>query len=284
MTDATVAASIAFLLQAMTPDADERAAAAQHRASLEEWLKQDLGIVRMRETGSWHHGTAISPTSDVDYFVTMPDVRPETSYTALKALRASLTEGFPECWVWIDRPAVRVTYPSGGPAVEITPAYFRDADDYNIPDPASNGWIQSNPAIHLEYVNDVQHRTDGKAKSLIRLVKIWKAMNKVPVSSFYLEMRAARFTETTTLPIIYDWDLRDFFRGLAEVGLREMNDPTQYGRRIGVGAASSAELVQATHAVDRAARLAGLMREATERDDEAIAVRHLMSLYHLGMQ
>lgn len=69
---ATALSTLDGLIKEMTPDEEARSTASSHRASLELWLRQDLEIMRMRETGSWHHGTAISVYSDVDYFVTMP--------------------------------------------------------------------------------------------------------------------------------------------------------------------------------------------------------------------
>lgn len=280
MTAATANSTLISIFQALTPDEEARAAAARHRAELESWLKSDLKIVRMRETGSWHHGTAIINHSDVDYFITMPDLRPSGSWEALEQVRESLARGFPYCSVRIDRPAVRVTYYDGTPAVEITPAYYRETDDYDIPDPSGTGWVKSNPALHLAYVNEVQKLTENKAKNLIRLVKTWKAWNRVPLSSFFLEMRVAQYAKVNTI-IIYDWDLRDFFKGLSGDGLREMNDPTGYGRRIATGTTDLGTSVAARLAVDEAARVSALAREAAENDDHATAVRYYMRLFNV---
>lgn len=188
-TDRDACAYLEGILREVTPDEEARKKAASHRAALEEWLKKDLGIVRMRETGSWHHGTTISQHSDVDYFVTMPNLRPGASWSSLEEPRSSLASGASSAFVRTDRPAVNIRYFDSGPSVEITPAYIRETDDYDIPDPDGAGWIQSNPAVHLDCVNDAQKKTSGKAKSLIRLVKTWNARNSVPLSSFYLEMR-----------------------------------------------------------------------------------------------
>lgn len=263
----------------MTPDESARTAAAKHRKEIEDWLTSDLGIIRMRETGSWHHGTALDRVSDVDYFVSMRGSRPSVSSTALEDLRVSLLRGIQGAFVSIDRPAVRLRYFDDGPDVEITPAYIRDTDDYDIPDPDSTGWIRSNPAVHLEYVDRAQKETDGRAKGLIRLVKTWKSWNNVPLSSFYLEMRTAQYA-LNNKPIIYDWDLRDFFKSLANSGLREMNDPTNYGRRITTGTSNLAESITAKYAVEEAARLSWLAREAAEADDHPTAIRHLLTLFN----
>lgn len=276
----TANSNLESLVKAMTPDEAKRTAAARHRKELEDWLTADLGIVRMRETGSWHHGTALDVFSDVDYFVTMPGLRPAASSTALETLRASLSRGISGANVYVDRPAVRLSFFDDGPAVEITPAYFQNTDDYDIPDPDGTGWIRSNPAIHLAYVNKAQQDTDGRAKSLIRLVKTWRAFNHVPLSCFYLEMRTAKYALSHT-PIIYDWDLRDFFKSLAADGLREMNDPTSYGRRISTGAASLTDSITAKYAVEEAARQAALAREASEAENHAAAMRYHSQLFNI---
>ena len=275
----TALSTLESLIRTMTPDEAARTAAAKHRKEIEDWLTSDLGIIRMRETGSWRHGTAIDRISDVDYFVSMRDGRPSFSSTALEALRSSLSRGIQGAFVSIDRPAVRLRYFDDGPNVEITPAFYRDTDDYDIPDPGGTGWIRSNPAVHLEYVDRAQKETDGRAKGLIRLVKTWKSWNNVPLSSFYLEMRTAQYA-LGNKPIIFDWDLRDIFKGLANNGLREMNDPTNYGRRIATGTSNLAESIFAKYAVDEAARLSGLAREAAEADDHSTAIRNLRTLFN----
>lgn len=263
----------------MTPGEAARTAAARHRKEIEDWLTSDLEIIRMRETGSWHHGTALDKFSDVDYFVTMRGSRPNASSTALETLRSSLARGIRGAFASIDRPAVRLRFLDDGPDVEITPAHYQDTDDYDIPDPDGTGWIRSNPAVHLEFVDRAQKETAGRAKGLIRLVKTWRAWNNVPLSSFYLEMRAAQYS-LSHKPIIYDWDLRDFFKGLSGNGLREMNDPTNYGRRITTGTSNLAESITAKYAVDEAARLSRLAREAAEADDQATAIGHLLALFN----
>lgn len=275
----TAISMLESLIRTMTPDAAARSAAAKHRKEIEEWLMYDLGIIRMRETGSWHHGTALSGFSDVDYFVSMRGARPSASATALEELRSSLSRGIPGAYVSIDRPAVSLRYFEEGPAVEITPAYFRDTNDYDIPDPDGTGWIRSNPAFHLQYVDRAQRETDGLAKGLIRLVKTWKSRNNVPLSSFYLEMRTAQYA-LNNKPIIYDWDLRDFFKSLANSGLREMNDPTNYGRRITTGTSNFVELITAKYAVEQAVRLTKLAHEASEDNDHSTAIRYLYTLFN----
>ena len=263
--------SLEALASVMTPKADARSLVATHRAEIEDWLRRDLGIARMRETGSWHHGTAVTSGSDVDYFVTMPGSHPTYSSEALDLLRGSLQRGT-NAVILTDRPAIRVLHYDGTPAMEITPAYFRQTDDYDIPDPDGIGWIRSNPAVHLAYVNESQTLTDGRAKNLIRLFKLWKGWNRVPLSSFYLEMRIAKYARENR-PLLFDLDLLGGFRALANSGLTAMNDPTNYGRRISPGTGDLASSLTAKLAVDRALGLAEQL--ATAKD--ASSANYLMS-------
>ena len=63
-------------------------------------------------------------------------------------------------------------------------------------------------------------------RGLIRLAKTWRSWNNVPLSSFYLEMRTAQYV-LGNKPIIYDWDLRDIFKSLANNGLWGDERPDQ---------------------------------------------------------
>ena len=65
---------------------------------------------------------------------------------------------------------------------------------YDIPG-AATGWLDTAPLEHLAYVTEVNSRQNiaGGAKKLARLIKAWKYYNDVPISSFYLEMRAAQY-------------------------------------------------------------------------------------------
>ena len=177
-------------------------------------------------------------TSDVDYFVTMPGPRPTNSQTSLDALRAALQRGFPNAAIYEDRPAISVHISADVPQMEVVPAFYRTTDDYNIPDPTGSGWIRSNPTKHLEYVNEAQRR-DGKAKSLIRLMKTWRQQNRLPISSFYLEMRTAKQVLDSP-PVIYLWDMWDTLQGIANSGLAAgTTRVTTYGRRIQPGPANA---------------------------------------------
>jgi hypothetical protein len=245
---------------ALTPSAADRTAASLHRAALQEAAVRAGDAFRIFETGSWSHGTALQVWSDVDYFVSIRHLRPLASYDDLERLRDALARELR--WsarsITIDRPAVRVEWPSG-PPTELTPAHAAGDDDYWIPDPVGTGWVKSNPLKHNEYVDgsrDIVPRT----KDFVRLVKLWKYRSGAPITSLYLELRAAKYLRDH-LPFAFVLDFTGFLRELNSIGLASMNDPSQFdGRRI--APTSDALLPTARRHVERAAANADLARSA----------------------
>lgn len=271
----TATAYLEFVISTATPSAENRRKASLNRASIDSWLSEDLGILRVFETGSWSHGTAAAPWSDVDYFTSMPGARPNVSATDLESLRRSLATRFPGTWVRVTRPAVAITFDSG-PDVEITPAHLTTDGDYLIPDPQGKGWIRSNPLKHNEYVNQTRDQIP-EAKRFIRLLKEWKYQQRVPISSLYLEMRAAQYLREHK-PFLMLWDLAGFFDDLKRSGLADMNDPSLFnGRRI--VSCSPSDSTRAIRAVDIAARASELARSCDQNKNQELAREALQILF-----
>ena len=67
-------------------------------------------------------------------------------------------------------------------------------------------------------------------KQLARLLKVWKCERSVPVSSCYLEMRAAKHMDEQSayIPV---WDVYMVLDDLETYSLAAMNDPTGLGAR-----------------------------------------------------
>ena len=209
-----------------TPSVGQFSAARAHRAAIEARLKSDVGIFGMFEIGSLRHGTGVSQYSDADYLVSMHGIRPASQWTTLNKVKASLQQRFPSTTITVRQPAVVCSF-SDGP-VEVVPGYYADSG-YWIPDPTGS-WMKTYPSEHNEYVNGVNNRLSGGAKALARQLKIWKYRRAVPVSSCYLEMRAARYLadEQTYSPLI---DLKRALLTLQSAELRALNDPTGLGSR-----------------------------------------------------
>ncbi|MHA6795819.1 SMODS domain-containing nucleotidyltransferase [Pseudonocardia bannensis] len=215
------------LLAFYTPSSTYFDSARQHRSAIEKRLDLKLGVREMFETGSLRHGTGVAYWSDADYLVSLKGERP-TSTTALNNVKAELADRFKSTVVKIRRPAVVCDFADGKETVEVVPAFAADSG-YWIPDP-TGGWMKTHPKDHNSYVNDVNKKHAGGAKKLARLAKVWKYRRRVPVSSCYLEMRAAKYADGETswhLPI----ELHRYLARLQDIQLAAMNDPTGLGSR-----------------------------------------------------
>lgn len=242
-------------LSNITPSAAERSKASSHRAAIEAKLDAKFGIYRMFETGSFKHGTGVSIYSDVDYFVSLKTSRPTLGSSALTSVRSALLERFPTTYIHTSKPAVVLDFGQGYERVEIIPAYFQekltDGARFKIPGVVGE-WLDSSPEVHVKYVNDINNRSDIEhgAKNLARLAKAWKYYRNVPISSFYLEMRAAQYMATQT-SVIYAYDISYFLNFLQRNGLAAMNDPTGSTGRI-EPCSSSANHTDAVSKLNRA--------------------------------
>lgn len=225
----TVSEAFEELLSRLAPLSSYRTSTAKHRESIDISLKKALGVRASWETGSFKHGTGVRNHVDVDLLVSVINARPLSSDTALRWVRDALSVSFPNTTVRVSRPAVVVEFAEGRETWEIIPGFLTGRGNgtfvYEIPGPAA-GWIDTAPQAHLDYVNECNaiDGIQGAAKKLSRLVKAWKYYNNVPISSFYLEMRAAEYmgSQTSFIPL---WDLCGLLTKLNGNELASMNDP-----------------------------------------------------------
>ena len=220
-------------LQTLTPTATESEAAKKHRASIEACLKSNFNITRFFRTGSFGNGTSISGYSDVDYFAEIPTCKlKQNSTSTLREVRDALDKRFPNTGVRVSCPAVVVPFGTDAKeSTEVTPAdYIKDTEEdgykiYDIPD-CSDGWRRSSPDAHNAYVREVDENLNYKVKPLIRFIKAWKYYRNVPISSFYLELRVAKYAEGESR-IVYDIDVKGVFSHLDSIDLARMQDPME---------------------------------------------------------
>lgn len=212
----------------LTPPPFDRTTVRDRRKIIEDNVTAKTSSVGFYESGSWTHGTSIKGHSDVDYMSLIPEyARPVLPSTALSRLRDAIVGAH---WsitdVRISSPTVKISFYQP-PNFEVVPAYYKGKQDgidvFRIPGPGDQ-WVESIPMAHNAFVNEVNDRLGKKVKTLVRLVKAWKYQQDVPVSSFYLEMRAVKYASTESV-IVYDIDLRRVFAELIGAGMREMNDP-----------------------------------------------------------
>lgn len=207
--------------------------AKKHRASIESCLKNNFGLNRFTRIGSFGNGTNISRYSDVDYLACLPTaVLTETSTASLSKVKNALNLRFHSTDVKVSSPAV--VCPFGTRKSEDTEVVI--ADDiriengfkiYDIAD-SNGGWMEVSPDAHNDYVNKVNKKHSGKVKPLIRFIKAWKYYANVPISSFYLEMRVAKYADSEEF-IDYSQDVLRILVNLNQNNLANMQDPTGVG-------------------------------------------------------
>lgn len=204
--------------------------ARRHRESIQRCLVNEYGYLkRFVRIGSFGNGTSIAGFSDVDYLAVLPtSVLTNVSSHSMIKVRNVLANRFPATGVRIDCPAIAL--PFGTVAAEHTEIVIADQiTDYNgflaydIPN-CQGGWMGASPDAHNHYVDQQDQRLGRRVKPLIRFIKAWKYLRSVPISSFYLEMRVAKYCATESA-IVYEHDVRRIFRMLWDCQLADMRDP-----------------------------------------------------------
>jgi hypothetical protein len=217
------------LLLKLRPRTSESEAAKSHRSSIEACLRNNFGLNRFVRIGSFGNLTSISRHSDVDYLACLPTSQlTEISTSSLVKVRTALDARFPNTGVKVSCPAVVVPFGARKSEVtEIVPAdYTSVANGYNVYDIAdcAGGWMKASPDAHNAYVRSVDEKHGGKVKPLIRFIKAWKYFRDVPISSFYLELRIAKYADGESL-IVFDIDVQRILRSLWDHQLASMRDP-----------------------------------------------------------
>lgn len=256
------------LLSKLTPSEVESANAQSHRTSIEQCLRNNYTVKRFFRTGSFGNGTSVYSYSDVDYFVSIAtaDLSNDSDYV-LQKMRGILGNRFPFTNVSVRCPAVRVPFGNGGAdAHEIVPAHSRGKNSngyevFQIPN-CRGKWMDTSPEAHNASVLCQNQRLGSKVKPLIRFVKAWKFFNSVPISSFYLEMRAAKYAEGEK-SILYAMDLRRIFAYLDDNSLPGIQDPTGIAGYI-YPCATDAKFAEARSKISTARTRADKAREAED--------------------
>ncbi len=203
--------------------------AKSHRASIEQCLKSNFGLNRFVKIGSFGNGTNVSGYSDTDYLACLPTSSlTATSTASLVKVRKALDARFPNTGVHVSSPAV--VCPFGTKKSETTEIviadFIRDKNGFKVYEIAdgSDGWMEVSPDAHNYYVAKVDKKHSGKVKPLIRFIKAWKYYWQVPISSFYLEMRVAKYADSEPC-IIYDIDIASVLSLLQDNELAALQDP-----------------------------------------------------------
>lgn len=214
-------------LSKYTPSDAEKASYSTHRQAIEGKLENSFDVKHVWETGSFSNGTGVRYHSDLDILASIPAASQRTnSYNMLLAVKTALEQRFTNSTIYIRTPAVVCQF-AEAKYVEVTPGYYKNSVDdnlvYEIPQ-LGGGWIKTSPWAHNKYVQGVNASLGYKVKSLVRLMKILKHTRNIPISSFYLELRIAKYCEGET-SIIYEYDVLRMLNRLVADGLASTRDP-----------------------------------------------------------
>lgn len=279
----TIAEGFNDFLKKLTPTDTELEAAKSHRASIESRLKNDFDLQRFFRIGSFGNGTSISGYSDVDYLGSLVSNFYGTSSTySLGKVRDSLSARFPNTGVNVRCPAVVVPFGTKkSETTEIVPANFVDRKDeistYRIAD-GVGGWMKASPEAHNAYVKKIDDKLGGKVKPLIRFIKAWKYFQNVPISSFYLELRVAKYAYEESA-IVYDIDIKKILKLLSDIGLASIQDPAGISGYI-MACKSEADRINALSKLQTALTRATNARDATYREKISEAFEWWRLLYN----
>ncbi|MFC0860910.1 nucleotidyltransferase [Sphaerimonospora cavernae] len=229
----------------------EKAEVRRYRQRIHDILSSEFRLMSFFQSGSFQHGTAVTPYSDVDYMARIHfEDKPNSSNTILDKLRDVLKR---ELWeankVFLARPTVTLQFTGFVTNYEITPAYLLHGDsDENrvVLIPASGGeWREAAPQAHNKFVAEMDRKHTGDVREIARLLKAWKYEHAVPISSFYLEMRCAEYGKNNA-SIWALSALRTIVGSMISTGLAAMNDPTKLVSRITACSGESNRLMAIT--------------------------------------
>ena len=209
--------------------AAETSATVSHRASIKACLENKFGLKRFTRIGSFGNGTNVSGYSDVDYLACLPTTSlKQSSDYSLRLVKDALAARFPTTGVMIRRPTVLCPFGKyKSQHTEIVVAdYVKDESGYKVYEIANSidGWTQICPDAHNAYVDRVDKKHGGQVKPLIRFIKAWKFYRDVPIKSFYLEMRVAKYADDES-SIVFSIDVKRILTMLRDNKIAALQDP-----------------------------------------------------------
>lgn len=263
--------------------AAETSATVSHRASIKACLENNFGLKRFTRIGSFGNGTNVSGYSDVDYLACLPTASlKQSSDSSLRLVKEALATRFPNTGVVVRCPTV--VCPFGeykSQHTEIAVAdYVKEVNGYKVYEIAdgNDAWMQICPDAHNAYVDAVDKKHGGQVKSLIRFIKAWKFYRDVPIKSFYLEMRVAKYADGES-SIVYDIDVKRILTMLRDNGLAALQDPMGIDGYI-YPCKTEAFKQDALSKLNTAATRAEKAREATNANDIKTAFDWWKLLYN----
>ena len=165
------------------------------------------------------------------------DDLPLSSKQVLNSLADRLRDRFPKTTIETGKMAVTIGY-SDGSEIQLLPAY-RNGQRFEIPDPNSPHWIQSNPTAFTRRLTGVNKANNGRVIPVIKLMKRLCEKRGIELKSYHIENLALnafdRYSDAKTYPAML-CRLLNYAKGNIS---RRLPDPSGQSDNIGASLSGS---------------------------------------------
>jgi hypothetical protein len=240
--------------ESVRPSTAEVDASTQLRNRIADSVVTEGRVLRMVDTGSFLHGTAVQGGSLFDVVVVLRGTKPKSLARSLELLHAVIpVDALSAATIRDDSLVIERL---GSPGVRLIPAYEASgdpgdtADSLWVPD-AGHRWVRHRPAARTVLLSRIDD--DGSLGTLIRLLLAWKHRQQVAVSSYYLETVAIRQAlQQRSFSLL--WDLCWIWERLSTDALAPVPDLTSPSQTQPVRAcATLGRAIEAQFPIERAA-------------------------------
>lgn len=172
--------------------------------------------------GSWGKTTQVRPSDDIDIMAKFDmsildrfqNRVGNKQSQLLQEVRGHLSNRYPQTDIRGDGQVVVIGF--NDITAEIVPVFPLADGKFLMPDTNDGGrWRTVNPQAQIDYVSAVDHETNGNARRLIRMIKMWRRHHQVNVKSFLLELLVCEFLQQYAFGRLsyyfFDWFVRDYF-------------------------------------------------------------------------
>ncbi len=185
--------------QTLKEDGDELTALRKHRGEVEKLLRKKYGSTpTIRYGGSMAKGTMIRESYDLDVTCYFP--RDDTSAGAtLKDIYESVRAALQEKYV-VEPKTSALRLKDKDPKnlgedfhIDVVPGRYVDGEKEDVNIHQSSGdkdWLKTNLRVHIEHIKD------SGVIDAIRLMKLWRVRNYVPIKQFVLDLLVVKLLET----------------------------------------------------------------------------------------
>jgi tRNA nucleotidyltransferase (CCA-adding enzyme) len=197
MTNLIVEKAFVRFLQEIIPSSSEQDKVESRKKDLMSKLggQENLGIVKIRNSGSFAKGTSLLPLSDLDMVFYLHEKKFEFNFdNMLESVRKIVKGKYPNNEVRTQTKSVGLIF-SDGFRIDIVPAYYPEGENLEervfIFNRKKEEWIETSIKLHLDFVSAYKKKFE-KYSSLVRLLKSWNNKGKYSIRSFVLELVVAK--------------------------------------------------------------------------------------------